>query len=103
MHADTLRLSNMSGGTIQRGGNVSLLTDAGVTAADTLAGLDSFVNGVNVHADQYNYKARVKLGWRTTAEYTDAAVLSLTTVAGLVALSNLGTNPTGLVSLLPDG
>lgn len=101
MHADVLRLSTMAGASINRAGGLGLLTDAGVAAADTLNGLDTFVNGVAVHADQYNYKPRVKLAWRVDAGITDATVLSLTTVAGLSGLTAIGTNTTTL-GLLPN-
>lgn len=101
MHSDTIRMSKMAGGTINRAGVLGLLTDTLVTNADTLDGLDAAVKGVVVHADQLKYKDRVKLAWRVDAGITDATVLNLTTVAGLTALTALGSDTTTM-SLLPD-
>jgi hypothetical protein len=92
LHADQINLSNYVGGGIYRAGRLSLLTDAGVTAADTLAGLDSFIDAVAVHADQFYYKDRIKDAYRKEVNVSDANVLSLTTVAGLYGLTNLGAN-----------
>lgn len=99
-HSDEIRLGVQAGGAVQRAGQIGLLTDAGVTAADTLNGLDAFVNGVAVHSDQYNYKPRVKLSWRVYSGFSDAAVLNLTTVAGLAALTPVPNVNT--LSLLPN-
>lgn len=92
LHADQLRLSTNIGGSIYRAGRISLLTDAGVAAADTLNGLDAFIDAQVVHADQFYYKDRVKDSYRKTADITDAAVLNLTTVAGLYGLTQMGVN-----------
>lgn len=91
-HADTLNLSRRGGGIIYRAGRLGLLTDAGVAAGDTKAGLDSFVDSVSVHADQQFLKARTKKAFRTDEAITDAAIAPLTTVAGLVALTQMGSN-----------
>lgn len=70
-----------------------MLTDAGVAAADTLVGLQTFIQGVSVHADQVNYKDQLKKAVLVNQnEVTDATVLSLTTVAGLTGLTQQGTN-----------
>lgn len=92
LHADQLRLSTNIGGVIFRGGKENLLTDAGVTAADTLNGLDAFIDSQAVHADQAFFKRRIKTALRKTADITDAAVLNLTSVAGLYGLTNMGAN-----------
>jgi hypothetical protein len=92
LHADQIRLSTNIGGSIYRAGKLGLLTDAGVAAADTLNGLDAFVDSVVVHADQNFYKDRIKDSYRKTADITDATVLNLTTVAGLYGLTNMGAN-----------
>lgn len=92
LHADQLRLSTTIGGSIFRAGKLSLLTDTGVTNADTLNGLDSFIDSQLVHSDQNNYKKRVKDSYRKTVDINDAAVLNLTTVAGLYGLTNMGAN-----------
>lgn len=93
-HADVFEYSWIGGGTINRAGQLGLLTDAGVAAADTLAGLTSFVNNVVVHADQQQYKGRIPVAWQGNAAITDATVLGLTTVAGLAALTATGSNTT---------
>jgi hypothetical protein len=89
-HADETQLSTFVGSTINRAGAVGILTDAGVAAADTLDGLDAFINGVNVPGDISPLKAYVKAAIRKDAGITNATVLSLTTVAGLAALTSVG-------------
>lgn len=100
-HADTIPLSRMAGASINTAGVESLLTNTGVANADTLDGLDAFVNSAAVHADVTPMKARVKLAWRTGSEFTNDAVAGLTTVAGLTALTALGSDTT-TQGLLPD-
>lgn len=92
LHADQLSLSTRIGGNIYRAGRMNLLTDAGVEAADTIAGLESFIDSVAVHADQAGFKDRIKDGLRKEPNITDVNILALTTVAGLVALTNAGAN-----------
>ena len=75
---------------MNRAEDIGLLTNAGVIAADTIAGLQAFINGASVHADNQNYKARMNAALTKDAGITDAAVLNLTTVAGLVALTSMG-------------
>jgi hypothetical protein len=89
-HADTIGLSTRVGGAINRAAALGLLTNSGVAAADTLAGLDSFIAGVSVHADQIPHKARIQRALRADAGLTDAAVLGLTTTAGLAGLTSIG-------------
>jgi hypothetical protein len=100
-HADTIPLSRMAGASINTAGVLGLLTNTGVTNADTLAGLDAFVDSIVLHADQRPYSSRVKLAWRVDAGITDSTVLGLTTVAGLTALTALGSD-TVTQGLLPD-
>lgn len=88
-------LSRSQGRAFNLAGGISFLTDAGVTAADTLVGLQSFIQAASGHADQYNYKDRLKKAVLANQnEVTDATVLSLTTVAGLTALTQQGSNTT---------
>ena len=91
-HADQTRLSTNIGGSIYRAGRINMLTDAGVTAADTLNGLDAFIDAVVLHADQNLAKDRVKDSYRKDINISDSAVLNLTTVAGLYGLTNMGAN-----------
>jgi hypothetical protein len=100
-HADVEPLSRRAGASINTAGVLGLLTNSGVAAANTLAGLDSFVDSIALHADQQPYKSRVKNAWRVDAGITDSTVLSLTTVAGLTALTSLGSDTT-TQGLLPD-
>ncbi len=100
-HADTLTLSRAQGRSFNLAGNLGLLTDSGVAAADTLVGLQNFINGVSVHADQVNFKDQLKKAVLVNqGEVTDATVLGLTTVSELVALTQQGTNRTEASLLL---
>jgi hypothetical protein len=101
MHSDTEFLSRRAGASINMAGVQSLLTNSNVAAANTLNGLDSAVDAVVVHADVLPMKSRVKNAWRVDAGITDSTVLSLTTVAGLTALTSLGSDTT-TQGLLPD-
>jgi len=94
LHADGNPLSVMAGATVRRAGTVGLLSDTTVAAADTLNGLDAAVDNAVVHADVRGFAGRVKRAWRLNDEFTNAGVLSLTTVAGLYALATAyGTSP----------
>lgn len=93
MHADQIPMSTLVGSTINRAGGMSLLTDAGVAAADTVAGLQSFVSGVNVHADMQPWKARINASFKADDGISDSTVLGLTTVVGLAALTQIGNKP----------
>jgi hypothetical protein len=80
--------------------NDGLLTDANVAAADTVAGLRTAVTNAvasAVNASEMN-RQRTLRAITTGVDagiLTDAAILPLTTVAGLIALFNL---PTGYKS-----
>jgi len=91
-HADTYQLSRQVGGSVNRAGVTTLLTNATVQAADTVAGLGTAINAAVVHADQINYKNRIVSALSRDAGITNAAVLSLTTVAGLTALTDMGSS-----------
>lgn len=94
-HADVLMLSRHQGRAFNLAGALGFLTDAGVAAADTLVGLQTFIQSINGHADQNNYKDRLKKAVLANQnEVTDSTVNALTTVAGLTALTQQGTNTT---------
>jgi len=91
-HADTQPLSKRIGATINQASAYGFLTNTNVAAADTLNGLDSAVevvkNSPAFHADQRYPARQIKEAYRKDAGITDATILSLTTVAGLVALTD---------------
>lgn len=93
----------MAGASINTATVMGYLTNTNVAAADTLNGLDSAVDVITptLHADQRYFAPRVKLAWRIDAGITDATVLSLTTTAGLTALTSLGSDTT-TQGLLPN-
>ena len=90
LHAGQTALSFRIGGTLRRGGDLAFLTDTNVAAADTVAGLRTAVDAVVVHADVVPAKHRlhraINMG-DASGELTDALVLGLTTVEGLVGLT----------------
>jgi hypothetical protein len=88
----------MASNSINRAGEVGVLTNSGVAAADTLDGLDAFANSFRGHADQQPYVSRVKQAWRVSSVFTNAAVLNLTTVAALALLAS----PSAQLGLLPN-
>ena len=96
LHADEIAFSFREGGTYRRAGSFGFLTDATVAAADTNAGLQNAVTNSSVQAEFEPAKWRVN---RTltyglnSGEVSNARVLPLTTVEGLVGLTTL-TNTT---------
>lgn len=92
LHADEIALSFREGGTFRRAGSFGFLTDTTVAAADTNQGLQDAVTNSVVHADIVAAKTRVN---RTltyglaSGEVSNARVLSLTTIEGLVGLTTL--------------
>lgn len=91
-HADTYQLSRQVGGSVNRAGVTTLLTNATVIAADTVAGLGIAINSAVVHADQQNFKTRIVAALGKDGGITNASVLNLTTVAGLTALTDMGSS-----------
>ncbi len=71
--------------TLNRTNSLGWLTDATVTAADTRQGLINAINAVSVHNDQENLKLGLIRAINVSG-LVDADILSLTTVAGLIAL-----------------
>lgn len=101
-HSDQQFLSRAQGRGFNLAANIGLLTNSGVAAADTLVGLQNFMQSVTVHSDQVGFKNPLKRSVLANQnEVTDATVLGLTTVAGLVALTQQGTN-TSQASLFLD-
>ena|SRR5262245_5160495 len=91
LHADQFPLSRKIGSNLREAGETTILTDATVTAADNVAGLNAAVDNAVVHAEYNAYKPRIKQAIARGAdsqELTDPLILPLTTVAGLVALTD---------------
>jgi hypothetical protein len=97
LHADAVYLNRLIGDNMLSAGNVTansgyaFLTDTNVAAADTVTGLTAAVDAASAHADQSYAKARFDLAITLgtyDGSFTDARILSLTTVAGLVGLTN---------------
>jgi len=110
LHADAIPLNRLVGDTVLSAGNVStnsgyaLLTDSSVAASDTVAGLISAVDNATCHADQVPMKARTDLAITLgtyDGSFTDARVLSLTTVTGLVQLTN-ATVTDSIIQAVPE-
>jgi hypothetical protein len=81
----------LSAGNISTNSGYQFLTDSNIAAADTVAGLTSAIDNASAHADQSYAKARFDLAVTLgtyDGSFTDARILSLTTVAGLVGLTN---------------
>jgi len=90
VHNDTINLSTLVGTTQNRGLAVGILTDAMVAASTTVQQLKDQILAAKVHNDQENYKFVVTKALDHDAAITDAAVNGVTTVAGLVALTQAG-------------
>ncbi len=86
MHNDTVNLSQQVVTTLNSANALSFLTDAGVAAADTKQGLKNFIQSIKVHNDQENIKQLLMRALDFDSNITDANILSLTTVDGLIAL-----------------
>lgn len=71
--------------TLNRANSMAFLTDATVAAADTKAGLKAAINATSVHADQEGWKIMLTDAIDVSG-LADSDILSLTTVAGLIAL-----------------
>lgn len=89
-HADQIRLSKEIGSNLRAAGERALLTDTTVAAANTNQGLQDAVTAAVVHAEVLPTKPRViraiQLGdYDDTLD--DADILSLTTLAQAVALT----------------
>ena len=93
LHADQIGLSFRMGGSIRKAGDFAFLTDTNVAAADTKAGIVSAMNAAVVHADVTSALHREQRAFTMgsdSGEFTDALILALTTVEGLVGLTYAG-------------
>ncbi|HEU0184889.1 MAG TPA: hypothetical protein VFS27_06205 [Blastocatellia bacterium] len=91
LHADQLRLSSEIGGNLRAAQDEGYLTNTNVAAADTVAGVRALMAGG--HADQapnqHRFQRAVDLG-SYSSELTDALIAPLTTVQGLLDLTQAG-------------
>lgn len=91
LHTDQLRLSSEIGGNLRAAQGEGYLTDSNVAAADTVAGVRALMTGG--HADQapnqHRFQRAVDLG-AASQELTDSLINPLTTVAGLINLTQAG-------------
>jgi len=90
LHADQIRLSKEIGSNLRAAGDMNMLTDTTVAAADTNLGLQNAVLNSVVHADKAPAKHRIvraiQLGdYDDTLD--DADILGLTTLEGAVDLT----------------
>lgn len=76
---------------------MGFLTDAGVAAADTKAGLKAFIDSIQVHNDQENFKVALKHAIDVSG-LADSDILGLTTVAGLLALLPVTTTSQDIIA-----
>lgn len=87
-HTDAIPLSREIGANMRAAADEGYLTDAGVAAANTVAGLKALITGG--HADQkpnqHRFLRAIELG-EQAAIFTDALIAPLTTVEGLVDLT----------------
>lgn len=90
-HNDAENLALQATSTLNRANSLGFLTDATVAAADTKVGLKMAIDAVVVHVGQENMKLLLKKAIDSDPNITDAAVLNLTTVAGLIALTGIST------------
>ena len=110
LHADALYLNRLIGDNMLSAGNIStnsgygILTDTNVAAADTVAGLTAAIDNATVHADVVPTKARFDLAVTLgtyDGSFTDARILSLTTVTGLVGLTSAQTTDS-IIQAVPE-
>ena len=98
LHADQQNHSRRVGQSVNSAANQNLLTNTTVAAADTNQGLQDAVTaaGRSVHADFQNVAPRINRAigaGNADSTLVDANILSLTTTAGLLALTQAGTDP----------
>lgn len=92
LHADQIRLSQEVGGNLRAAGEEGYLNDTNVAAANTVVGVEALITGG--HADQKPNQYRILRAideGEATAELTDALIAPLTTLEGLVDLTQGGT------------
>jgi hypothetical protein len=97
LHADAVPLNRLVGDNLLSAsdlGGAGFLTNTNVAAADTVTGLIAAVDNASAHADQRPSKARYDLAIALgtyDGSLTDARILSLTTVTGLIGLTSAQT------------
>jgi hypothetical protein len=100
LHSDQLEMSVDIGSSLQFAVNESLLTNTNVAAADTNQGLQDAVTAATCAADVAPSKPRIiraiQMG-SYDGTLSDANILSLTTTAGLLALTQIGSLPTNIL------
>lgn len=95
LHADALALSREVGANIQLAADNGFLSDAVILPLTTTAGLIAAVNSAVVSADREPMRARIVSALNkgiASGEITDAAVTAADTVAGLRALTQIGSD-----------
>jgi hypothetical protein len=99
LHADQQNHSRSIGQSINSAANQNLLTNTTVAAADTNQGLQDAVTAAGrlAHADYQNAAPRINralAAGNSDSTLVDANILALITTAGLLALTQAGTDPT---------
>src|SRR5262245_14140536 len=97
LHADQIRLSSMIGFNMREAGEIGLLTDSNVAAANDEPGIRSAIRTTApVHAEFEPYRERLVRAFDLgdfSDEFTAALIGPLTTVKGLVDLTNAANFP----------
>jgi hypothetical protein len=91
-HADAVPMSVKVGATLQRANDLGIISDSFVNANHAnVAAFQTAVQAVTpAHADQGNYRRRIAQAVGADGGITDAAIASVSTVAGLLALTSIG-------------
>ena len=94
-HADATPMSVKVGATLQRANDVGIISDSFVNANhSSVAAFQTAVQAVTpAHADQGNYRRRVAQAVAADGGITDSSISGVSTVAGLLALTSLGSLP----------
>ena len=110
LHADQLALNVLCGDNMLSAGNIStnagyaILNNTNVAASNTVTALKEAIDAAPVHADESYSKARFKLAvdlGNYDGSFTDARLASLTTVQGLVELTNASITD-GILRQVPE-
>lgn len=97
MHSDQIGASRLVGNAIRRGGELGYLTDAGVAALTTTAGLEALVSAGTGHVENYPLRPRINQAIDigiADGTLTNTTVAAANTVAAQAALSQYDTNRT---------
>ena len=94
-HADAVPMSVKVGATMQRANDLGIISDAFVNANhSSVAAFQTAVQAVSsLHSDQLNLKRRVAQAAGADGGITDSSIAGVSTVAGLLALTSIGTLP----------